>query len=123
VRLVDLHPEWWAPPCRRGVAVVFDCPHCVATAVKHPSCIGAPYGFTRLCCSVTPLDGGAPFLAENDTLLAAGLKPSEMPWCVDSGIVWARTGDTFETLTLSPSVDASRAGGHWHGFISAGAIT
>lgn len=35
--------------------------------------------------------------------------------------LWQRTGDTFETLTLSPSVDAS-AHGHWHGFIKNGEI-
>jgi hypothetical protein len=40
--------------------------------------------------------------------------------------VWTRTGDTFETLTLTPSIDASGSGiafdGHWHGFIRNGAI-
>lgn len=34
---------------------------------------------------------------------------------------WTRSGDTFETMTLSPSIDAS-AHGHWHGFISEGSI-
>lgn len=35
---------------------------------------------------------------------------------------WARTGDTFETLTLTPSLDFS-ASGEWHGFINAGDVT
>lgn len=34
---------------------------------------------------------------------------------------WHRTGDTFETLTLTPSIDAS-AYGHWHGFITRGEV-
>lgn len=34
---------------------------------------------------------------------------------------WQRTGDTFETLSLSPSLDASRQG-HWHGFITNGEV-
>jgi hypothetical protein len=34
---------------------------------------------------------------------------------------WVRSGDTFEDLTLSPSVDTS-ASGHWHGFITNGSI-
>jgi hypothetical protein len=36
--------------------------------------------------------------------------------------LWQRTGETFEDLTLSPSVDASKSG-HWHGYISNGQIT
>ena len=35
---------------------------------------------------------------------------------------WARTGDTFETLTLTPSLDFSAAG-EWHGHITAGEVT
>jgi hypothetical protein len=34
-------------------------------------------------------------------------------------VLWQRTGETFETLTLTPSVDCS-AWGHWHGFITNG---
>lgn len=34
---------------------------------------------------------------------------------------WTRDGDNFDTLTISPSVDAS-ATGHWHGFIQGGQI-
>ena len=42
--------------------------------------------------------------------------------------VWSRAaGETFETLTLSPSIDASESGridfaGHWHGFIEKGEV-
>lgn len=34
---------------------------------------------------------------------------------------WDRTGDTFDTLTLSPSLDFS-AVGEWHGFIVSGEV-
>lgn len=34
---------------------------------------------------------------------------------------WQRAGDTFETLTLTPSVDCSQVG-CWHGFIRNGEI-
>jgi hypothetical protein len=43
-----------------------------------------------------------------------GLPPTD-----DAIHLWDRTGDTFETLTLSPSVDASKLG-HWHGVIENG---
>lgn len=48
-----------------------------------------------------PIDGGAPY---------------ELP----TAKLWQRTGDTFDTLTLSPSVDASHYG-HWHGHVTNGA--
>jgi Family of unknown function (DUF6527) len=35
--------------------------------------------------------------------------------------IWDLTGDDFTTLTLSPSIDASRSG-HWHGFITNGEV-
>ena len=38
-----------------------------------------------------------------------------------NGKYWTRTGETFETLTLMPSIDASKVG-HWHGFIRNGEI-
>jgi hypothetical protein len=43
-----------------------------------------------------------------------GLKPAY----INSGL-WQRTGETFETLTLSPSIDTSQCK-HWHGFITNG---
>jgi hypothetical protein len=33
-------------------------------------------------------------------------------------LLWKRTGDTFETLTLAPSIQASC----WHGFITGGEV-
>jgi hypothetical protein len=36
--------------------------------------------------------------------------------------VWNRTGDTFETMTLTPSIDGSGVG-HWHGFITNGEVS
>jgi Family of unknown function (DUF6527) len=34
---------------------------------------------------------------------------------------WTISGQDFETMTVTPSLDASAAG-HWHGFITAGNI-
>lgn len=41
-----------------------------------------------------PIDGGAP--------------------AKDSKYYWKRVGETFENITLEPSIDASKIG-HWHG--------
>lgn len=41
-----------------------------------------------------------------------------------NGNSWARTGETFEALTLTPSILRSpeRGGCGWHGFITNGAV-
>jgi hypothetical protein len=40
--------------------------------------------------------------------------------CAD-GCVWEFKGDDFNTLTVTPSIDASKSG-NWHGFITNGEI-
>jgi hypothetical protein len=75
------------------MALTFRCPHCkIRLAVWFKN----------------PIDGGPP----HEEKRADGTM-----WPL-----WQRTGETFEDLTLSPSVDAS-AQGHWHGFITKGIIT
>lgn len=39
----------------------------------------------------------------------------------DDHKLWARAGDSYDSMTLSPSIDAS-ASGHWHGFIENGSV-
>jgi len=79
---------------RDGMGLSFECPHCVTT--------GAAYRQRLAIFYANPIDG----------------KPASD----DGGPLWHREGDTYETLTLSPSIDASAAG-HWHGYITNGAIT
>lgn len=50
-----------------------------------------------------PLDGGTP------------INEPDRPRCL-----WQRTGDTFDTLTLEPSIDASP---DWHGWVRNGEVT
>lgn len=47
-----------------------------------------------------PLDGGKPIQSSTN--------------------LWKREGETFETLTLSPSINQI---GHWHGWIRNGEVT
>ena len=70
-----------------------------ATAVGGPQYLGVWFA--------NPIDGGPP------------APPDIMP-----KPRWQRTGDTFETISLSPSIDASSAdcGGHWHGWITNGEV-
>jgi len=52
-----------------------------------------------------------------------------LPGCAESRYRWHRQGETFETLTLGPSIDASGCQHHdsietpcWHGHITGGEI-
>lgn len=99
MKLTDLDPHWFVTSeghaaGRTGMGVTFDCP-------CKPGCP------TRLGVWFSnPIDGGPPAPPE------CSPKPR-----------WQRTGSTFETLTLTPSIDASGgAEPHWHGFITNGEI-
>jgi hypothetical protein len=68
-----------------------------------------PCGKCGVRCYVgfkTPLDGGPPRGSEGEPM-------------------WDRTGDTFETLTLSPSVyrPKEKGGCGWHGWVKSGEVT
>jgi hypothetical protein len=40
----------------------------------------------------------------------------------DAGVAWERTGDTFETLSLTPSIQREFPCNRWHGFITNGEV-
>lgn len=110
MRLIDLEPEWIKGGyLRHGVGIRFKCPSCK--------------GLYLPILFLNPIDGGRPIV--ND--------PNQLGNC--GGNRWARSGTSFDDLTLSPSIDASRAGGvigrpctesggssHWHGFILDGEV-
>ena len=105
MKLVFLQPRWvTAVEGRYGMGFSFDCPCCVGTP-RH----------TRLAVYfANPVDGGPP--ADDAT---------DGAWNDRDGRLhhdhprWTRLGDSFDTLTLTPSIDASGVG-HWHGFIASG---
>jgi len=113
VKLIDLAPRWFAEPGRRGQGIVFRC----------PCCIGTPKQVALAVAFANPLDGAAPISLLSDKLWPA-LRPPEGEadiTMVPPGIHWGRSGDTFDALSIMPSVDASPAG-HWHGHIVNGEV-
>jgi hypothetical protein len=116
MRLADLNPRWFAEDGRQGQGITFDCP-C--------GCKGTPRA-ARLGVAFFPaLDGGAPIdVNKFEPLMKAMTDPDGRPPydTAPPAVLWGRVGDTFETLTLIPSVDAS-ASGHWHGHVRAGEVT
>lgn len=100
MRLVELNPRWYCVGSQSNrVGFTFQCPHC-------PTDAG-----TRLAVAVH-LDGtNMDPDPENPQQFAAG----ENIWSITSG-------DSFENMSLSPSIDASSSG-HWHGHITGGKIS
>jgi Family of unknown function (DUF6527) len=122
VRLADLDPRWVVDADiviggvsrhyegRTGMGITFACPHCVAQLSPEVQALVAiteaelPREAAITFLGVwfaNPIDGG--------------------PATDDAEYRWHREGATFDTLTLSPSIDASKSG-HWHGFITNGEI-
>lgn len=95
MKLTDLNPRWYVyQPGGPRIGLTFDCPHC---------------NFTRL---------GVAFHHKGHELFEDNVvhvkHPTEYVWNLDSK-------EDFATLTLTPSIDASKSG-HWHGFITNGEI-
>lgn len=95
-RLTDLDPHWLRDGERHGIGVSFEC-----------SC---GCGDRMAVGFANPLDGGAPVIVTRNV---EGIPT----W-------WQRTGDTFETMSLSPSIVVWRAKKeHWHGVLQHGIVT
>lgn len=93
MKLTDLDPRWFV--LERGgprVGVSFLCPHC-----------------RRERLAVAFHHAGHELI--DDSYIRAHAPQTQH--------IWAMTGDSFENMSLSPSVDASKSG-HWHGFITNG---
>ena len=105
MRLLELDPRWFtfsnpADGVCVYIGLTFLCPHC------HKQRLGVRFN--------PPID------------LGVKIPGWSFLWPTTDGPVWTRTGETFDTLTLSPSIDASGSRidfeGHWHGFITNGQI-
>lgn len=112
MKLTELDPRWFDVP---GIGtskdgVTFLCPHCrdCRLAVQFANPID---GEPRPIATIKQLFEG----------LSLNHSTEERKGIVPPGYLWQRTGETFDRLTLHPSVDAS-ASGHWHGFVVDGEI-
>lgn len=103
MKIIDLNPKWIGA----GGEGIFDKDgnpvperHGVGIAFDCPCGCGT-HGYVPFS---NPLDGGPPCHGRSDD-------------------AWQRTGDTFETLTLTPSIQrADPDGCRWHGFFTNGEV-
>lgn len=97
MRLTDLEPRWYAVRVDERHGITFGCPHCAESG-------------QRLAIALH-MDG--------TNFDADPTNPQQ--FAADENVWTVASGDSFENLTLTPSVDASKAG-HWHGHITNGEI-
>ena len=112
IRLVDLNPAWIDlpadlgsnRPARHGLGVAYD------PMVPVKSSMGAYRLWTLFA---NPLDGGPAWPGNSRSLiLLLNPDPADVRWLiVGCGTIrWQCTGNTFETLSMTPSVDAHEFG-------------
>jgi len=114
VKLTELEPRWvgaggpgiynadGTPAAERhGVGLSFLCP-CAECTAKRTGNHDEDFYLRVFVGFANPLDGG----------------PAHDP---RPGAQWQRAGDTFDTLTLTPSIQRMN-GCRWHGFITNGEI-
>lgn len=94
MRLAELQPRWWSAHVGEHAG----------EADRH--------GLTFLCPHCKTIRLGVAFTHSP--------KPLDLPDVHGSDPIWTATGDqSFDTLSLSPSVNAESFG-HWHGWIRNG---
>lgn len=118
IPLVDLQPRWMGAggegvtqdgqpvPERHGVGITFLCP-CEDCTSKRTGNYDDDWHLRVYVGFRNPLDGGP----------AYDPRPGQQ---------WERGGETFETLTLQPSIQRHRVGDGgctWHGFVTGGCVT
>jgi hypothetical protein len=98
MKLTDLDPRYFCVGSQDNiVGITFACPHC-------------PNSGSRLAIALH-MDG-----TNFDP------DPENPQQFVTGDTVWTiASGDSFENLSLTPSVDASSSG-HWHGYITGGEV-
>lgn len=91
-QLVDLNPKWFGIHGKDtvGAGIIFDCP-----------------------CQLERCEWGGKIAIS----FANPIKGE--PEAVSNEKLWQRSGETFETLTLSPSIHCV---GHWHGWLQNGVL-
>jgi hypothetical protein len=112
MRLIELKPRWvtlaqWASPSRFYVGMSFDCPHCLLIK-ECPTCKHKP-DIKRLQVTFWP-----PIDPDNTM-------EKMMVKITDNG-GHRRVGDTFDTITFTPSISFEQIG-HWHGCIINGEVS
>jgi hypothetical protein len=115
VTLLELAPHWVVDTDGGPhIGLTFACPHCVRAQPGVDLERGGPIQFLGVAFHHRGHE------AMDDAIIRVAIPSAASGFARH---IWTCDGlDDFESLTLTPSVDAS-ASGHWHGFITNGQVT
>lgn len=99
MRLVDLSPRWI-----HADIFAFLCPHCWQTLLTCKRVVMSRREQRELCERL---------FGEDDW--------NELVILSEVQCAWTMAGDSFDTMTVTPSLNAEKSG-HWHGHITNGEI-
>lgn len=106
MKLTELNPKW----VNAGGAGIFKVDPATKEKIPSPARHGVGVSFDCPCGT-----------CEDQCFIPFEIALDGQEWVSDGQARWKRTGDTFETLTLEPSIQ--RVGGcGWHGHIINGEI-
>ena len=108
MKLTELDPHWVGLAPGHAIGLTFLCPCCRECR------IGVPFDVAIGGEKLESIIGRDLTVNLHREQAALANKKNEKHW--------HREGETFDTLTLPPSIDASQHG-HWHGFITNGQVT
>ena len=116
MRLVNLKPKWvaeYGAPNDAKQGIGFEC----------PCCVGQPNKSSRLAVFfANPITAHPPADLSLENRLKWAHEHDHLADHHVGGVLWQRTGETFEDLTLAPSIDCSKWG-HWYGWLKNGEVT
>lgn len=113
MKLVDLDPRWFSFGSKEKAGFVFRCPHCTDASPRED--VGATFILCKSIKMAVIEDQCAAIAEQHPDIDVCEMVPASEEVC------WNIAGDDFNTLTVTPSLDALAAG-HWHGFITNGEI-
>lgn len=120
LKLTDLKPKWLRRD-GKAVAMIFLCPRCVA---RKTGC--ERKRLTWLTCMFVVVGNREQrelieAIINNDPadFLATDTEEHDVVGCKE--IAWGKNCKNFESMSITPSLDASAAG-HWHGHVTGGKI-
>lgn len=118
MKLTELKPKWMQHE-GQNVAIIFLCPDCVRGICKQKP-------LTWLTCTFVALGHKEQAAMIEDVIArypedfkATDTEEHDVVHC--EKLAWERSVKILEEISITPSLDASRAG-HWHGHVTNGEI-
>jgi hypothetical protein len=107
MKLTTLNPSWIDHGDRKGIGIAFDC----MVGSHQFQGKSVPCTIRNWILFANPLDGGPAWPGDSRSLIVAIFPDGTDGQVAGCGTCrWNRSGDTFESLSMTPSVNANACG-------------